>query len=196
MLGRQMSQGGTFQEPLTGLMNIPIDSQPQLYTAGFSSLPTAEAAILAVLAGIVTWAAISDLTSTRIPNTANAAILALWIGWAIVNPDAAPLYSFGIGIGLFIGGAVLFHFKLMGGGDVKFLAVLGLFAGPQQIFLFLICVSLFGGLLCILAILQSRQWITVPVITLATTTHGKRTVPYGVAIAASAYIMIASLWSI
>lgn len=193
MLGKMM-QGAIQNEPLTGLTDILIDGRsPVTFTAGFSSLPTAEATILAVLVGVVTWAAISDLLSTRIPNTANAAILVLWIGWAIVNPDVAILYSLGIGFALFLGGAVLFHYQLMGGGDVKFMAVLGLFAGPQEIVFFLIYVSLFGGALCLIALLLVR--FPVPVFTLVSTTHGKRTVPYGVAIAASSYIMIASLWS-
>lgn len=193
MLGKMM-QGAIQNEPLTGLTDILIDGRsPVTFTAGFSSLPTAEATILAVLVGIVTWAAISDLRTTRIPNTANAAILVLWIGWAIVNPDVAILYSLGIGLALFIGGAVLFHYQLMGGGDVKFMAVLGLFAGPQEVVFFLIYVSLFGGALCLIALLLVR--FPIPVFTLVSTTHGKRTVPYGVAIAASSYIMIAGLWS-
>lgn len=186
-------QGGAHNDPLTGLNDILVDGQPAVYAAGFTSLPTIEATILAALAGIVTWAAVSDLRSTRIPNTANAAILVLWIGWAIANPGITILYSFGIGIGLFTVGALLFHFRLMGGGDVKFLAVLGLFAGPQHILPFLIYVSLFGGLLCFLGLVLAR--FPVPVFTLVTTSHGKRTVPYGVAIAAGAYIVIASIWS-
>lgn len=188
-----MLQGGVNNNSLTGLDEILIDSQPVVYVAGFPALPTFEAMILAALAGIVTWAAISDLKFTRIPNTANAAILLLWIGWAIANPGIAVLYSLGIGIALFAAGALLFHFKLMGGGDVKFLAVLGLFAGPQQIFPFLIYVSLFGGLLSFLGLVLARY--PVPVFTLVTTSHGKRVVPYGVAIAAGAYIMISSIWS-
>lgn len=187
-------QGGAQHEPLTGLTEVSTDGSPFTYIAGFSSLPTAEATILAILAGIVTWAAISDLMHTRIPNTANAAILVLWIVWAIVNPDVVVVYSLGIGILLFAAGAVLFHYQLMGGGDVKFFAVLGLFAGgPQDSLLFVLYASLFGGALCMLGLLQDR--FPVPVFSLVTTTNGKRTVPYGVAIAASAYIMIASLWS-
>lgn len=195
MLGSPMNQGGTLQEASAGLSNVPIDPHPLMFTAGFSQSLLAEATILAMLAGIVSWVAISDLTSLRIPNTANAAILVLWIAWAFVHPDAQPIYSLAIGIGLFAAGALLFHFNLMGGGDVKFVAVLGLFAGPQHALFFLLYASAFGGLLCILGILQSRQWFTVPGITLVTTSHGRKTVPYGVAIAASAYIMIANLWS-
>jgi len=193
MLGT-MNQGGEFLGQASGLTERAIGGVSLIYTAGFPAV-TAEATILAILAGIVTWAAISDLLSTRIPNTANAAILALWIAWAIVNPKVAILFSLGIGITLFAFGAALFHFNMMGGGDVKFLAVLGLFAGPDEILFFLIYVSLFGGVLSILGLLQTRTSITVPVVTLVQTTRGRQTVPYGAAIAAGAYIMIASLWS-
>jgi prepilin peptidase CpaA len=192
MLGK-MTQGGAQIGPLTGLTDNLVDSGPSIYIAGFSSLPTAEATILAILAGIVTWAAISDLTSTRIPNTASAAILALWIGWAVINPSVAVLFSLGIGAALFAAGAALFHHNLMGGGDVKFMAALGLFAGPQEVIPFLLYVSIFGGALSLLGLLLARH--PVPVISLVSTTHGKRTVPYGVAIAAGAYILIATLWS-
>jgi prepilin peptidase CpaA len=193
MLGT-MDQGEILLTSEAGLSQIPLDGVPGLYIAGFPAV-TAESTILAILTGLVTWVAISDLVSNRIPNTANAAILALWIAWAVLNPNVPVIYSIGIGIALFAAGATLFHFNMMGGGDVKFLAVLGLFAGPNEIIFFLIYVSLLGGVLSILGLLQSRMTFPVPVFTLVSTAHGKRTVPYGVAIAAGAYIMIAGLWS-
>ena len=164
--------------------------------AGFGLPLTVQATILVLAAGVVAWAAISDLRSNIIPNSANVALFVLWTGWVISGAEADVWYSLAIGVGIFLLGAILFHFGQMGGGDVKFLTVLGIWAGPTQVLPFLLQVSLAGGVL-------TMAWITngffmVPALgRLGRLVHldRKRSVPYGVAIAAGAYLMFARLWN-
>lgn len=162
-------------------------------TAGFTVPMTVQATILLLLAGIVAWAAISDLLYTIIPNAANTALFVLWVAWVVSGAPVSVLYALLIGVGVFLIGAVLFHYGVMGGGDVKLLAVLALWAGPQEITMFMIHVALAGGLLSLLWMTRLR--VIAPAFGKFAETDGRRVVPYGVAIAAGAFLLIARLWT-
>jgi len=160
--------------------------------ASFGLPLTVQATILVLAAGVVTWAAISDLRSNIIPNSANVALFALWTGWVVSGADVQVWYSLGIGAAIFVIGAVLFHFGQMGGGDVKLLTVLSIWAGPSEVLPFLIQVAFAGGVLTMAWIVNGH--IVAPALGRIVQTDAKRVVPYGVAIAAGAYLMIARLW--
>jgi prepilin peptidase CpaA len=160
--------------------------------ASFGLPLTVQATILVLAAGVVTWAAISDLRSNIIPNSANVALFALWTGWVVSGADVQVWYSLGIGAAIFVTGAVLFHFGQMGGGDVKLLTVLSIWAGPSEVLPFLIQVAFAGGVLTMAWIVNGH--IVAPALGRIVQTDAKRVVPYGVAIAAGAYLMIARLW--
>ncbi len=161
--------------------------------AGFGLPLTAQATILVLAAGVVTWAAISDLRSNIIPNSANVALFVLWTGWVVSGADTHVWYSLVIGAGIFVVGAVLFHFEQMGGGDVKFLTVLGIWAGPAQALPFLFQVALAGGALTMAWI--ANGLFVAPALGRVVHPDSKRSVPYGVAIAAGAYLMFGRLWN-
>jgi prepilin peptidase CpaA len=160
--------------------------------AAFSLPLTVQATILVLVAGVVTWAAISDLRHNIIPNSANVALFALWTGWVVSGADAQVWSSLGIGAAIFLAGAALFHFGQMGGGDVKMLTVLGIWAGPSGVLPFLLQVAFAGGVLTMAWIVNGH--IVAPALGRIVRTDAKRVVPYGVAIAAGAYLMIARLW--
>lgn len=161
--------------------------------AGFSLPLTVQATILVLVAGVVTWAAISDLRSNIIPNSANVALFVLWTGWVVSGADVQVWASLGIGAALFLIGVALFHFGQMGGGDVKLLTVLGIWAGPYEVLPFLIQVTFAGGVLTMAWVANGH--IVAPALGRVVRTDSKRVVPYGVAIAAGAYLMIARLWT-
>ena len=78
------------------------------------------------------WAAASDALRMRIPN---ALILYLLAGFAITAAQAQPGWvdlaaHVAVGLAILGGGLVLFARGWMGGGDVKLLAVTGLWLGP------------------------------------------------------------------
>jgi len=154
---------------------------------------TVQATILVFTAGVVTWAAISDLRSNIIPNSVNVALFVLWTCWVVSGADVQIWYALGIGAAIFLLGAVLFHFGQMGGGDVKLLTVLGIWAGPAYVFPFLVHVAFAGGILTMAWVVNGR--IVAPALGRVDQSDDKRTVPYGVAIAAGAYLLLARLWN-
>jgi len=187
-----MEMGGA-SKLLSGQPDALTGNEHLQMLAGFGLPLTVQATILVLAAGVVTWAAISDFRNNIIPNGANVALFVLWTGWVVSGADTHVWYSLAIGTGIFVVGAFLFHFGQMGGGDVKFLTVLGIWAGPPEILPFLIQVSVAGGVL-------TMAWITngfflVPALGRLSQADSKRSVPYGVAIAAGAYLLFARLWN-
>jgi prepilin peptidase CpaA len=108
---------------------------------------------LAALAGVLVAAAWQDLRTLHISNGLPIAVTGLFVGWAGIGLIAG-LYTvrdFGLavacGVGLFLLGAAAFAASILGGGDVKLLAAVGLFAGPAGIADLMLVTALTGGLL-------------------------------------------------
>lgn len=187
-----VKMGGAF-ETLSAQPTSLADSNISPTLAGFGLPLTVQAIILVLATGVVTWAAISDLRSNIIPNSANVALFVLWTGWVISGAEVQVWYALAIGAGIFVVGAILFHFGQMGGGDVKFLTVLGIWAGPQEVGPLLIQVAFAGGVLTMAWIVNSNY--VAPALGRIISDDTKRSVPYGVAIAAGAYLLFARLWN-
>ena len=187
----EMTMGGAI-DALSAQQVTLTDGQHFPMLASFGLPLTVQATILLAAGGIVTWAAISDLRTNVIPNSANISLFVLWIGWAASGANAAPWYSLAIGLATFLVGAILFHFRQMGGGDVKFLTVLCIWAGPAEALPFLLHVAFAGGVLTLAWIVNGR--FVAPALGRVIHADAKRVVPYGVAIAAGAYLMYARLW--
>ena len=153
-----------------------------------------ELLILALVA-VLAWAAVSDAMWFRIPNAVPIAIVALYPVYLLAGgPGLGVLHwSLAIMIGTFLLGALLFSRGWMGGGDVKLIAALALWAGPVHFPAFLVMTSIAGGALVLVILLASRNaalnWVVgsirgalhLPVT--PRTASGKSTVPYGIAIA-------------
>ena len=150
-------------------------------------------ALLAVLAIILVVAAVIDVRTFTISNTLNVtvALLALAYWWSIdlpLWPDGA--IRAGIALAVFALLAVTFFIGMMGGGDVKLAAALALWFAPGETVRFLVYMSLLGGILTLVVMIAHRRWPDWQV-----DDDGKpRTkpeVPYGVAIAAGALVVLA-----
>jgi len=170
----------------------PADDR-SAFIAGSTFPLSLQALILLLLAGLVAWTAISDLKTQIIPNTAVTAIFVLWVAWVISGAEVQALYALGIGLAIFTVGAFLFHRGQVGGGDVKLLTVLGIWAGPQEAVIFLIHVALAGGALTMAYIMHMR--FVAPALGRVVTAEKKRFVPYAVAISAGAFMLITRLWA-
>jgi prepilin peptidase CpaA len=139
--------------------------------------------LLATLAFLLLWAAVTDLRSRTIANGLNfvIALLAPAYWWAT---DMALWPDVGVQLALaaciFALFAFMFAMGWMGGGDVKLLAALALWLPLYSMVQLLVAMSLLGGLLTLafLAAHRLRNIKTSPEI------------PYGVAIAC------AGLWVI
>lgn len=139
---------------------------------------------------LMAWAAYCDFARMEIPNRIPLAIAGIYFVHVFLTPvPVAPLGGFLTAAGLFIGGALLFHFGAMGGGDVKLMAAVGLWAGPDLIFGFLVIVGFAGGLLALVACTPLRFILGHAAANLTPRGGGavslpKGALPYGLAIAA------------
>jgi prepilin peptidase CpaA len=118
-----------------------------------SLLALLHVACLALMAALLVGAGAQDLRSLQIANGFSLAIAGLFVVWAAVgladgqmSLEAVAL-SLGCGAVVFGVGAAAFAIGALGGGDVKLLAAVSLFAGPPLLSGFLIITAIVGGLL-------------------------------------------------
>jgi len=137
-------------------------------------------AILVAAALLLILAAVSDARTYRIPNKVCLAVLLLFPFFVITAPSAIEweqhLMVFGF---MLVSGFVMFMLNIAGAGDIKLLAVTGLWSGPHLVAVFLVTTAIAGGLLAVLMIVlthfrnrQRREPVAL----------AKVPIPYGVAI--------------
>jgi prepilin peptidase CpaA len=141
---------------------------------------------------LIIGAALSDIREFRIPNKISLALLALYPLYVLSSPvPVAWLMALAIGSLIFVAGLTLFFCGLVGGGDVKFLAVVSLWAGASLTLKLLVVMGLAGGVLGVaaLGILYIRRYRATGIagVIVPDTTVAAPKLPYGVAIAAGAF---------
>jgi prepilin peptidase CpaA len=118
-----------------------------------SLLALLQTGCLIAFAGVLLVAAWRDLRTMRIANGFSLAIVGAFGLWAVVGLAAGTLslqalaWAIACGAGLFALGAGAFAMGMIGGGDVKLMAAVGLFAGPALLLEFLTVMALAGGAL-------------------------------------------------
>jgi prepilin peptidase CpaA len=149
-----------------------------MFNASFTGL------LLAALAAILIVAAVIDVRTFTISNRLNLAVAALaplyW--WSIpISPWPGVAIQLAAGAAVFLLLALAFFAGMMGGGDVKLAAALGLWFPPAATVKFLVLMSLAGGVLTLAVLgwhrLKRRE--------------GRPEIPYGVAIAFGALAILA-----
>ena len=141
--------------------------------------------------GLMAVAAFEDLRRLVIPNRLILALCALWPFYLAVAPKltlTSGAVAAGCAAGVFAVGALLFARGLIGGGDVKLLAVATLWAGPAATPTLLVWTGLLGGLLSLVLLSPLRMIVPVRAGAVADDAH-PIAVPYGVAIATAAIIV-------
>ncbi len=163
-----------------------------------------EMLLLAVVAAVA-WGAINDVMWFRIPNAVPIVILALYPAYLLAGgAGLAQLHwAIAIAVATFLVGAFMFSRGWMGGGDVKLLAALALWAGPTHFPALLVFTTLAGGALALVSLMPGRaatiSWLALNLrIALALpeaprSTTGRQTLPYGVAIAIGGLAVCAQL---
>ena len=139
------------------------------------------------------WAAASDMLRMRISN---GLILYMLMGVTITCAVSQPTWAVlaahvAVGLAILGGGLVLFDRGWMGGGDVKLLAVTGLWLGPAATPALLILTALAGGVLT-LAMIVARALGAHGLAggRIAALSDPMDRVPYGIAIAAAAIAVV------
>ena len=168
-----------------------IDSQMETLVFGFELGDIFRHIVVLGFSGLLIAAAVTDLRRFLIPNSLVVALLALWPFWVALSgfpPIGGALLC---ALAVFILGAGLFTFGFMGGGDVKLLTVLALWAGMDGLLLLLTSVA--GGALSVLWVSRWRHRIA-PLIGWAEGLRDNKHIPYGVAIAAGGLSVAKRLW--
>jgi Flp pilus assembly protein protease CpaA len=111
-------------------------------------------------AGFVTMlglAAFKDIRERRIPNPLTAGLALLYPVYVLVNPiPVAWPAALGLAAAVFVIGLALFARKLIGGGDVKLIAAVSLWAGLEHFVWFMLVTSLAGGALSLISLWSRR----------------------------------------
>jgi prepilin peptidase CpaA len=138
--------------------------------------------LLAVLAIALLVAAFTDLRSRQISNKLNAAIAlgAPLFWWASGLSFGDIAWQVGIALLSLVVLAGFFALRWMGGGDVKLLAALALWIQPALFLQLIIAMAIIGGVLT----LVFGAWH------IARRQRDRVAIPYGVAIAAAALLVI------
>ncbi len=141
--------------------------------------------LLIALAIALVFAACTDIKRRQISNKLNLAIvlgapLFWWASGISLLPQGSTIFDptsvvlqLGIAVVAFLLLAILFRFKMMGGGDVKLLTALALWIEPSAFLQLLIIMALAGGVLTI--VMGAYHFLRRQKERLA--------IPYGVAIA-------------
>ena len=154
-------------------------------------------AALIGFAALMVLAAIEDLRRLIIPNAITLSLCVLWPLYVLATPTLlAILGSLACAAIVFLVGALLFSRGYIGGGDVKLLTVGVLWAGPGLIGPFLLLTGVLGGTLALFLLIPPGAHLA----SLARAKLGPgdvsiksglaTPVPYGIAIAAAAVIVI------
>jgi prepilin peptidase CpaA len=148
-----------------------------MFNATFTGL------LLALLAAILIFAAVTDLRTFTISNRLNLAIalLAPIYWWSVaLSPWPGVAIQLGAGAGVFLLLAIAFYAGMMGGGDVKLAAAVALWFSPAVTLKFLVFMSLAGGVLTLAVVAWHRF----------KRRDGRPEIPYGVAIAFGALAIL------
>jgi len=155
----------------------------------------AELLVLIVLPALLALAAGWDIASFTIPNFLQLALIGAFVAFAIAA-GLAPAAIGGHLLAGFVGLAVgftLFALGYIGGGDAKLFACVVLWLGFQNLLDYTLIAAVLGGALSLLiigmrkmplpAVLVAQPWI-------ARLHDAKAGIPYGVALAAGAFLVL------
>ena len=155
-----------------------------------SAFEIARLGVAALLTGVLAWAAYTDVKDRKIRNAAVMLVIGLFVPWAVTMTSlhlvllslAAGLVALAVGVAVYAAG-------WMGAGDAKLFAAVALFAGWSHLLELTVLTTLVGGLIAAFSLLTQpkRAWAMIMA-------RGKgdfgRGVPYGVAIAVAALILV------
>ena len=164
-----------------------------------SALAQLQVGCLLALAVLLIAAGWQDLQTMRISNRLPAAVVAafaVWAaaGWALGTLSVADLGATSVCAAVVFGlGGLVFATGALGGGDVKLLTAVTLFAGPDLLADFLMVTAVTGGALGLASLAGARIGPSSPGLDGALRERMREGLPYGPAIAAGGLWVAASL---
>lgn len=150
-------------------------------------IETAPIWLIAVLCVLLVAAAVEDVARLRVSNiTVVAVIASAALAFALAGPSLAIWQNLLVFALLLAGGTLLFGMGKVGGGDVKLFAAVGLWTNLHQGLILVSAVFIAGGIVA-LAVMLPRLFARGR----GKLRDGKKMVPYALAIAAGAMLVIA-----
>lgn len=149
--------------------------------------------LMTLIVFIVTLlSSVSDVRSLRIPNWHALVILGCFIPAWLAAPGAfeAPWQHLAAMGAMLVLGYLMFSFGLMGGGDAKLAAAVGLWVGLGGLAPFIFSMAIMGGIIALVSIAVSKKKFfknPLPGSWIEQVQAGRNAVPYGVAISAGAW---------
>jgi prepilin peptidase CpaA len=153
--------------------------------------------------GVLAVIAYGDMRTRRIPNVLSLSIAILGLLRIILVYDSvAAGHTLAAGTAIFAASFLLFWYGAIGGGDAKLVAATGLLVGYDDVFGFLLLMSVCGGVIALAMLARERlrlcRWLPSrwARMSSAMETGGciaapaRPTVPYGVAIAAAGVVTL------
>lgn len=146
--------------------------------------------------GLLCWALWTDTRSFIIPNRISLGIVGLYPAWVLATwPQVDALGGVITCAVLLFAGFALFSTGVLGGGDAKLMAAVGLWVGPSLALQFVLLTAVLGGGLALTIFVyacrreqvwRNASWASVRAI-------GAEPVPYGIAIALGAVATILAM---
>jgi prepilin peptidase CpaA len=155
-------------------------------------MPSAEIThwVVAVAAtAVLGWAAISDVRARRIPNWTVLAIVGLFAPWALAGTVSWSLWALAAGVIALAASFGLYAIGVIGAGDSKLFAASALFVGLAHLGWLALGTALVGGAVALISIL-TRPTRALVMFKLRGKGDFGRGIPYGVAIAIAAAVLI------
>lgn len=118
---------------------------------------TVQLLALLIAATALTGAAWHDLRRLQIPDRFALTIVAAFVVAAVGQPVAPTVAAVLVGTAMFAGGAALFARGWMGGGDVKLLAAIAVWAGPGGLVTLLQVTAFAGAGLALAMLIRLRR---------------------------------------
>jgi prepilin peptidase CpaA len=146
--------------------------------------------IIVLLSSILLIVSISDIRHRRIPNWAVLTIIGLALPWILMGPAPSVVSASAAFLIAFVVTWPLYALGLFGAGDSKLLMALSLFVGLQNLLFFFVVVAIAGGVIAAASLMLEPTRALVLFQLRGQGGYGKD-VPYGVAIAIAAVIVIA-----
>jgi prepilin peptidase CpaA len=144
--------------------------------------------MVVLLAVLLVAASVSDVRRYRIPNVISASILVLFFVWYFTKEHTpfptTHLVTFALTFAVCFG---MFAVGVFGGGDVKLLSSLALWAGGTYFFDVLLMMALSGGIMALLVIgniIIRRYFFNHTTLTIR-----KSKLPYGLAISCGGWLL-------
>ncbi|HEY3916790.1 MAG TPA: prepilin peptidase [Stellaceae bacterium] len=163
----------------------------------------ASEAVLAIYVLALVSAGTSDFFHLRIPNWLTGA-MALGFPAAVIAAHGIDLHTIDwraidwlshieAGAAVFVGAAILFACRVLGGGDVKLLAAMALWSGLHLVLPLLFLVAIIGGLFALLVLGLRQPLVQASILgTLRRAPafiYSRMPIPYGVPIAIAGVLM-------